>query len=250
MHRASRLLLIGSFPLLAAVGGTPPVRRAPGEDILARARATYAALKSYADTGQVEVVYGQAKDPSHDRHTFRTLYRAPRLFYFEFIKQHDADRLVVWSDLEAFHSWWRTTGTSTSYPKGQGSLAFILAESPTSHSVTQIAPLLFPGAGLTGTLTEFGDATDAGLDTLAGHPCHKLVGVAQSMYGKTGRVFNRRQTTVWVDAESYLVRKVFEDSAEGTAGTLVSQVTTTFSPHANPPLDDDRFRFRPPSGGL
>ncbi len=245
MHGAGRLLVIASFPLLAAAGRTPPARRAPGGDILARVKATYAALKSYADTGQVDVEYGQARNPSHERHTFRTLYRAPRLFRFEYIKQQDADRLVLWSDLDTFNSWWRSAGTTATYGKGQGTMAFLLAESSTYHSVTQLAPLIFAGSGLTSALTEFGDATDAGLDTLAGHPCHKLVGVAQSTYGKTGRVVNRRRTTVWVDAESYLVRRVFEDSPEGTAVTLVSRVTTTFTPHANPTLDDDRFRFTP-----
>lgn len=246
MRRTHILWLTASIPLLAAAGFPPHTRRSAADDILARTRGVYAALKSYADSGTVDVEYGQARDPSHDRHSFRTLYRAPRLFYFEFIKQHDADRLVVWSDLEAFHSWWRTTGTQTTYPKGEGATAFVTAESPTSHSVTQIAPLLFTGAGLTGTLTELEEAADAGLENVGGHPCHKLVGVAQSRYG-SGRVFNVRRTTVWIDTTSYLVRKVFENSPDGTAPTLVSRVTTTFTPHANPALDDGRFRFTPPS---
>ena len=135
-------------------------------------------------------------------------------------------------------------------PRGRGSLAFILAESPTSHSVTQIAPLLFPGAGLTGALTEFGDATDAGLDTLAGHPCHKLVGVAQSMYEKPAESSIGDRPRCGSTPSRISSARYSRIHRRGTAGTLVSQVTTTFSPHANPPLDDDRFRFRPPSGGL
>jgi outer membrane lipoprotein-sorting protein len=246
MHKAHVLLSITSIALLTGAGHPPHPGGRTAEDILAQARATYAALKSYADTGTVDVEYGSANDPSHDRHSFRTFYRAPRFFYFEFIKQHDADRLLVWSDLEAFHSWWRTTGTETTYPKGQGTTAFLTAESPTNHSVTQIAPLILAGAGLTGTLTELGEAADAGLENVGGHPCHKLVGVARSLYG-SGRVFNVRRTTVWIDTASYLVRKVFEDSPGGTAPTLVSRVTTTFVPHANPALDDGRFRFTPPS---
>jgi outer membrane lipoprotein-sorting protein len=249
MRPTSILLPIASFVLLASAARSPRPDEATADDILAHTRAAYAALKSYADTGTVVLEYGQARDPSHDRHSFRTYYRAPRLFFFEFVKEHDADRLVVWSDPEAFHSWWRSTGAATAYPKGQGNLAFLLAESPTNHSVTQVAALLFATAGLTSTLTEFGDATDAGMENVAGHPCHRLVGVAQSTYGKTGRVFNVRRTTIWVDAESYLVRKVLEDSPEGTALTLVSRMTMTFSPHADPVLEDARFHFIPSSEG-
>lgn len=236
--------------LITALLGTParpPGRRGHVEDLLARARATYAQLKTYADSGTVEVPYGHANDPSHEVHAFRTYYRAPRLFFFEFTRQAGTDRLVVWSDLEAFHSWWKSTGSLTDYPKGQGTTAFLLAESSTSHSVTQIAPLLFSTAGLTGTLTELGDVTAERIEMVGGYPCHKLIGVAQSTYGKTGHVVNVRRTTIWVDTASYLVRKVFEDSPAGTPASLVSRVTTTFTPHANPALSDERFRFAPPT---
>jgi hypothetical protein len=51
--------------------------------------------------------------------------------------------------------------------------------------------------------------------------------------------------TVWIDAQTLLVRRVFEDTAEGT-GSDANRFTTTFEPQANPTLDDARFAFTPP----
>jgi outer membrane lipoprotein-sorting protein len=217
------------------------------DDILARARATYASLRSYADTGSVEIEFGPVGGTLKERHTFSTSYRSPRYFYFDFTKHQKADRIVVWSDETAFHTWWQTTGVETTFPKGQGSTAFVTATPLTKNSVTQIAPLLFPQAGLTGTLTEFGDATVSGTESVGGRKCHKLVGIARSVYGATQHVVNVRKTSVWIDAETFLVRKIVEDAPRGTPTGMVMRVTTTFQPQANPKLEDRQFVFVPPS---
>jgi outer membrane lipoprotein-sorting protein len=217
-----------------------------GDDLLARSRATYAALTSYADAGTVDEEYGPAASPIHARHTFRTYYRAPRRFLFDFVKEKNADRYVVWSDDEAFHAWWQATGVLQDFAKGHGATAFTSGAYPTKGSLTQIAPLLFAGAGLTGTLTEFAETTEGGMDNVEGNPCHKLVGVAQSVYQTSGHVANIRAATIWIDARTWLVRRIVEDaSAQGPAGN-VSRVTTTFAPQVNPRLDDRLFLFVPP----
>jgi outer membrane lipoprotein-sorting protein len=246
-------LLIGSA-VLVGLGGTTRARderrasagAGTADDILARSRAAYASLRSYADTGTVVIEYGPVGAPLREQHAFTTRYRAPRSFYFDFIKDRETDRFVVWSDDEAFHTWWQTTGVAQTYPKGQGAAAFSTGASITKGSLMQISPLLFPQAGLAGTLTEFSDASVAGTEAVAGRPSHTLVGVARSVYQQTGRAVNVRRTTVWIDTETFLVRKVFEDSPEGTAGSIVSRVITTFDPQANPTLDDGRFRFAVP----
>jgi outer membrane lipoprotein-sorting protein len=241
----TKLILIPSIVLAVAAAATPKddaSRRA--EDIWARSRAMYAALQSYADSGTVDVEYGSAIDPSHDHHTFTTYFRKPRYYYFDFYKNGNDDRLVVWSDMDAFHGWWKTTGLETTYPKGSGSTVFVSSVYPTTGSIVMISPLVFPGAGLVGTLTEFGDATDEGTEKVNGHACHKLVGVAKSTY-RSGYVTNVRKTTVWIDAESFLVRRVREE-ARASVATHVSRTTTTFLPHANPMLGDSLFRFVAP----
>ena len=215
-------------------------------DVFAKSKALYAGLKTYTDTGSVDYEFGPAKSPSREHHTFKTFYRAPREFLFDFVKQQNSDRFVIWGDAEAFHTWWQSTGIQELYPKGQGAGAFAAAATPTSHAVMMLAPLLFAQAGLAGTLTELGDIKPAGTETVNGRQCQKLVGVAKSVYAATGHETNIRPTTVWIDAETLLVRKVFEDSPQGTPASDVLRFTTTFEPRANPALDDALFRFTPP----
>lgn len=213
------------------------------DDILARSRATYASLKSYADTGTVDVEIGPVGGVIKERHTFTTYYRAPRRFFFDFTKHKNADRFVVWSDEGAFHTWWQTTGVESAFPKGQGATAFATAAMPTKNAIVQIAPLVFSQAGLVGTLTEFGDASLVGTESVGGRKCHKLVGVARTVYPATQHVTNVRKTTVWIDAETLLVHKVVESAPRGTPAGTVLRITTTFQPQANPTLEDRRFQF-------
>jgi outer membrane lipoprotein-sorting protein len=211
--------------------------------ILAQAKAAYAALKTYADTGAVDLEFGTGAALGHEHHMFRTAYRAPRQFYFDFTKAGNADRYVAWGDGETFHSYWKATGIANNYPKGQGSSAFSLGSTPTATAVLKVAPLLFPAAGLSGTLTEFGQPTLAGTEKVDGHDCYKLTGIAHAVYGTTGHETDRRQTTVWIDTQTSMVRKVFEDRTEGQ---VVSRMTTRFEPQVNPIIDDKTFRFIPP----
>jgi len=210
-------------------------------DLLSRSIALYGSLRSYADTGTVEAVYGPVNGLLTERHTFRTAYKSPRLFLFDFRKQGDLDRFVIWSDADAFHTWWKATGVKADYERGRGSAAFVAGAQPTLYSLMQTAPLLFANGGLTGTLRELGAMEDQGIETVDGRPCHKLVGTAQTTYGESGKVTNVRRTTVWIDAESLLVRRIFEDTPEGATG--VSRKTTTFEPEANPDVADEAFAF-------
>lgn len=55
-----------------------------------------------------------------------------------------------------------------------------------------------------------------------------------------------RPTTVWIDAETHLVRKVIEDTPTDQSAGAITRVTTTFEPQANPDLGDTHFRFEVP----
>ena len=256
--QSCRFLVATSLAVVVSTGarvGVPhdphpvPRRAAPAltaEDILAKSRAAYAALKSYADTGTIVVEYGHAADPSKDVHTFSTYFRSPRHFYFDYHKTSETGRLVVWSDDQAFHSWWQDTGNEDEYPKGRGASVFTSSSYPTTGSINLISPWLFPGAGLIGTLTDFGDASLAGTESIGGRKCHKIVGVAKSVY-QSGYVTAVRRTTVWIDVETMLVRQVFENFATSGTALHVNRMTTTLIPHANPPLEDKHFQFTVPS---
>lgn len=227
--------------LAASVLTASPVQ----PEALAPTRAAYAALKSYADTGTITAEYGTPGAVIAETHTFRTAFRAPRHFVFQFEKDKTVslERVAVWGDATGLHSWWSAIGAEETYPPGSGALAFATMAAPTYNVVLQIAALVFPQAGLTGTLSDVVEARDTGTETISGHPCRKLVGKAQSTYGTTGNVTNARQVTIWIDVDTKLLRKIVEDAS---TGGVVSRSTMIFDPRVNPPLDDSAFRFTPP----
>ncbi len=89
--------------------------------------------------------------------------------------------------------------------------------------------------------------SEAGIESIDGNQCQKLVGTAKSVYQQSGHVANVRAATVWIDLRTLLVRRVLEDASAQAPGGNVSRITTTFIPQANPTLDDGRFSFVPPS---
>jgi outer membrane lipoprotein-sorting protein len=242
MRTVSLLLLTA-----AALSVDQPSLRA-ADDLLARTRAAYAALRSYADTGTVDYEFGPASAPLREHHTFKTFYRAPRHYFFDFVKQRNVDRYVVWSDDEVFHTWWQQAQVAQTYPKGQGTAALTNGTTATLHAIMQITPLLFAQAGLTGTLNEIGELSDAGTESVNGHMCRKITGTAKAKYQATGNETNVRRATVWIDMQTLLVRRIFEDTPQGGPAGNVMRYTTTFDPQPNPQLDDSQFTFTPPGG--
>lgn len=232
-------------PLRIVAAVLRPTTASPrAAEVLAQSRAAYAALKSYADTGSVVNEYGSAGQPLSERHRFRTLFRRPRSFFFDFLKK-GGDRYVVWGDDQAFHSWWKTTGIQYDYPKGQGAGAFSGGVTQTKGALVMISPLLFTGAGLVGPMTQFGDAEDDGHEVVNGHDCFRLAGIAKDVY-PSGKEVNVRKVTVWIDARSLLVRRVFEDTPRGSMAMAVNRYITTVDPQVNPKIDDAAFIFTPP----
>ena len=73
------------------------------------------------------------------------------------------------------------------------------------------------------------------------------MGVARSVY-PSGKVTNIRNATVWIDAETFLIRQVFTDTPKGYPMGQISRLTITYEPRLNPSLPDSLFAFTPPSG--
>ncbi len=234
-----RLGFIGSL-LLAICSPNARAQETPTA-ILEHSRSVYAALSSYSDTGTVVKDYTAT---SHDTYSFTTRFtRSPRHFLFDF-KKPTGDRIVVWGDPNAFHSWWKTTAQVTEYPNPNNTGAITLNAFPTSGSTTKIPPLLYSKAGLPGAIAQFEPSRLAGKEDVGGNKCYRLEGTASDTYGDTGKKVNVRSVTVWIDTTSYLIRKTVEELPP-TPGTL-NRTTTTFEPQANPKLSDDVFQFEPP----
>jgi outer membrane lipoprotein-sorting protein len=224
------------------IAGSSAPRLTAADDFLQRSRATYGELRSYADTGVVIEEYGA---DSKDRHTFGTYFnRTPRRFSFDFRKE-GGDRYVIWGDPDAFHTWWKTTGVQEDYPNPNNVTAFTTADAHSYGSGLKIPALLYSKASLQGTFANFSDVVVDGTEDVSGHRCHRLLGTTRDVYAATGREVGVRKLTVWIDAESLLIRKTVEQS-KALPGQI-SRRTTTYEPQANPVLDEGRFRFSPPA---
>src|SRR5262245_46153403 len=217
--------------LLLALGFLAPLARADSPSAAAlveQSRAVYPALKSYADRGEVLDQFGP-KPENSDRHTFRTYFRAPRNFLFDFTQDVRAggSRIVIWCDGGDFQSWNSLTQQHATYPRGSNTaiLAFQQFASSTGRAVSLIPALLFQGSGLVSSFGEFGDAVAAGGEKIGDTSAIKLDGVARSRYQKTQRETNVRRATVWIDPQTQLLRRILEDTPEGLPPTAVMRVT-------------------------
>lgn len=233
-------------PPSAAAGAAAST--ASAEDILARSRATYAALTSYSDTGRVLIETGNSRSPLREQHSFVTAYQVPHKFLLFYRKgpAKDDEQLVLWWEGEDINTWWTQSQTHEHYPRSRGTVPFGLSSYPTNGVSTMIPSLLFSKAGMQGPLTSF-QATHAPVtEQIDGKSVYKLVGEDVEAYG-TGNVTGSRTVTLWIDASTLLVRKILEDTPHDSASGDIERVTVTLEPLANPPLESARFHFDPPA---
>ena len=231
----------GVFCACATIALASSSRTGAADDILQRMRAMYGELRSYTDMGVVLHEYGTS---STDRHVFATVFmRAPRGFLLDFRKQ-GGERYVIWGDPAAFHTWLKTTGQRFDYPNPDNAGAISLSGQNTAGASGKIPTLLYSKAALGGDFVNFIPATTDETETLDGHRCYRLRGRASDRYAATGREVNVRSMTLWIDVESLLIRKVFEEWVPLPGQR--SRTITTYDPRANPTVDESRFRFTPP----
>lgn len=227
------LLLLMLRPALLCAEDSPVA-------ILEHTRSVYAALTSYSDVGTVLTEYSMT---SRDQTRFSTYFtRVPRHFLFDYRKPA-GDRLVIWGDPAAFHVWWKATAQVMEYPNPNNANAITLNDFPTGGAATKIPVLLYSKANLPGALQRF-EPKSMTMQDVTGHKCYRLEGTTSDTYGATGNQVNVRSLTVWIDASSYLVRKIVEQAP--AAPKMLNRVTTTFDPQANPKLNDQVFEFAVP----
>lgn len=235
---------------------TPRNDRFAAADILGRSAAAYAALQSYADTGTVT-----QENTTITRSKFRTRFVRPaRNFFFEYQALYSEGKSGSGRklDLTTYHYvFWMLHGELQTYgaherahevfpADGGGQVGAIRGGDHRTYGTSVLVPsLLYSKSGMFGVIQELEEATDAGFEWVGGHRCYKLMGIARSHY-PNGRVFNVRPTTVWIDAETFLIRKIFTDTPKGPGLGLVQRYTYTFEPRPNPALHDSLFTFTVP----
>jgi hypothetical protein len=256
------MLKIGltALGILAVVAHPQGSRRVPGpdrlagEEVLARSLAAYAALNSYADSGTVT----DENAGFSDRFTFRTFQtRQPRNFFLDFryagteytsgFKLPGGEQTVIWMQDGELQTWLSKTQEHQTYPADGGrQVQALTSASYGTRTISVLVPsLIYTKANIASVVQATEDAVAAGTETVGSHKCLKVMGVERWRY-PSGQITGVRPVTLWIDAETYLIRKVLEDTPKGSPKGAISRRIITFEPHANPELSAEHFRFTVP----
>jgi hypothetical protein len=249
LHRLSSLVCL----LIVAIGaGSSSPHAATVPDVLKESIAFYGSLTSYSDTGTIRQEMPGIVEEANLTTYFR---RATRDFYFDFQMLRSRDPKTGFTiDLSANRTvFWMFNGNMQSYNLLQKTHQQITAQTEalqhssyaTRGTSILVPSLLYPKSNLPGTVLQVQDAQLAGFEDINQQRCHKVVGTAFAYYNSGART-GERPVTVWIDAQTRLIRRVFEDTPKNQA-TGYSRLTITFEPRANPSIADARFQFKPPA---
>jgi len=213
------------------------------DDVLARSRAMYAALRFTLTPAPLSSSMAPPRDPSRDRHTFTTYFnRAPRHFYLEFRKQ-GGDRYVIWATLMRSTPGGRHRAQDD-YPNPNNLGAFSTADYQTAGSASEDpAAVVLQSATAGAFLALRRSVMDAWRTSAA----------ALLSPGGRGarRVWNHRARSEHPqDDRVDRCRLAPHSQSEGRAKRRASRQSQPHYHHVrvavNPALDDSRFKFIPP----
>jgi hypothetical protein len=144
-------------------------------------------------------------------------------------------------------TWFSKTQEHQTYPSDGGrQVSALTSASYGTRSVSVLVPsLIYTKAGIASVVQATEEAVAAGTETIGSHKCFKVMGIERWRY-PSGQITGVRPVTFWIDAETYLIRKVLEDTPKGMPRGAISRRIITFVPHANPRLEASHFRFTVP----
>ena len=224
-------------------------------DVLAKSRAAYAALTSYADSG---TVLDEASGVT-SRSTFRILFtRKPHQLLIEYrgiaLEYKNGHRIpltahvVLWLDNGDLQTWSSRSQAHETYPAAGGQEVNAIKQAsycPGGISVL-IPSHLYAKAGMPSPVHATEEAEADGFETVNGRRCYRILGVERWRY-PSGRETGVRPITLGIDAETYLIHKVVEDTPRSMGRGKMSRLTTIIKPAANPQLQPEQFRFSVPA---
>ena len=253
-------LLASTALLLAAAPASrrQVVHSAPAfdaEDVLAKTRAAYAALMSYADSGTVL----DETNGFTDRSVFKTLFiRDPRYLLIDFravASEYKSGfrlpldhRAVLWMENGELQTWASKTDAHETYSAESGQQVNALKSAAYSTAgISLLVPShLYSKSGLASAAHATEEAEADGFEAVNGRRCFRILGVERWRY-PSGRETGVRPITLWIDGETYLFHKVLQDTPKGMPRGSISRRITTLKHQANPKLDPAQFRFTVPT---
>jgi hypothetical protein len=242
---------------LAGVADTGATRRADydANDVLGKMRAAYAALTSYADSGTVL----DENTGYTDRSTFRTFFtREPNNLFIEFRgvaseykignRVPSNAHIVLWMESGELQTWSGASQAHETYPRAAGQQVNAVTNAGYfTHGISVLIPShLYTNAGMVSPVHAAEEMEADGFETVNGRKCYRLLGVERWRY-PSGQETGVRAITIWIDAETYLIHKVFQDTPKGYPRNEISRRTTTIKHRANPKLSPAQFRYTVPT---
>jgi hypothetical protein len=225
------------------------------EDVLVKTRAAYAALTSYADSGTVL----NESSGFTDRSTFRTLFtRDPRNLLLEFrdmgseyksgARVPPGSHIVFWMQTGELQTWYGKEQAHESYSADGGQQVNALKSGAyRTVGISVLIPShLYSQSGLVSPVHATEEAEADGFEMVNGRRCFRILGVERWRY-PSGRETGVRPITLWIDAETYLIHKVVQDTPKGMPRGSISRRITTLKHQANPKLEPAQFRFAVPA---
>jgi hypothetical protein len=223
------------------------------DEVITRMRAAYAALNSYADSGTVlDETTGFT-----DRSTFRTLIsRNPRNLLIEFrgvaseyksgYRIPLSSHVAVWLEQDDLHTWSSKSQAHETYG-AQDQVNGIKSANYSTLGISILVPSHFyTKSGLASALHATEEPEADGYETVNGRRCFRIQGVEKWRY-PSGRETGVRAITIWIDAETYLIQKILQDTPRGYPRGEISRRITTLKHRANPRLEPAQFRFVVPA---
>ena len=250
------LIPIALIAFAGAADSVAPRRAAfDANDVLAKMRAAYAALTSYADSGTVL----DESSGFTDRSTFKTFFnRNPNNLFIDFrgvASEYKignrlplTNRIVLWMENGELQTWSAASQSHDIYPRAAGQQVNAVKNAGYyTHGISILIPShLYTNAGMASPVHAAEEVEADGFETVNGRKCYRLLGVERWRY-PSGQETGVRAITIWVDAETYLIHKIFQDTPKGYPRNEISRRTTTIKHRANPKLDAAQFRFTVPA---
>lgn len=241
---------------LAEVVDTGAARRAAfdANEVLGKMRAAYAALTSYADSGTVlDETVGYT-----DRSTFRTFFtREPNNLFIEF-RGHASEyksgarvplnaHIVLWMENGELQTWSGASQAHETYPRAAGQQVYAVKSAGYGTlGISVLVPShLYTNAGMASPIHAAEEVEADGFETVNGRKCHRVLGIERWRY-PSGQVTGVRPITIWIDAETYLIHKVLQDTPKGYPRGQINRRITTIKHRANPKLAPAQFRYTVP----
>ena len=239
----------------AADTGAVRNERYDANEVLGKMRAAYEALTSYADSGTVL----DESSGFTDRSTFRTFFtREPNNLFIEFRgvaseykvgnRVPSNAHIVLWMEAGELQTWSGASQAHETYPRAAGQQVNAVKNAGYyTHGISILIPShLYSKAGMASPVHAAEDVEADGFETVNGRKCYRLLGVERWRY-PSGQETGVRAITIWIDAETYLIHKVFQDTPKGYPRNEISRRTTTIRHRANPVLAPAQFRFTVPT---